>query len=214
MPSRTLSEVRTSIRTEINRGTGGLSDARIDEAVRNVIHSHRSRRYGFNVKRAGLTVGSEYVTLPDDFLEIDALRLDASSYVKPLIEVGVEFIHQEKRSPSYESEPVYFAVDQNGSTRELRFYPQPDQTFSCQITYLYDLAESSSWTDDLTLEWFDEAYLLVKYGAMAEIEATHIGDPEAQQKAMVWAGLAAKAENELRRQGRLQQHSGSIEPCI
>lgn len=214
MPSRTLATVRGDVRTDLDRDTGELSNARIDLAIQEVIQAHRSRRYGFNVKRLGLSVATEYVTLPDDFLEIDAVRLDGGSFVRPLIEVGAEFIHQEQRTTTYETEPVYYAFTRDGSTRELRFYPIPDQTYSCQMTYLFDLAESASWTDNLTLDWFDDGYLLVKYGACALIEAGFVGDPEAQQKAATFSGMAVNAEKELKRQARLEQHSGSIEPCL
>jgi hypothetical protein len=214
MTARTLAEVRTDIRTDINRSTSGLPDTRIDSAVKNVLLQFRAERLGFNIKRVGISMGDEYVQLPDDFIEIDAVKLDVSSYVKPMIEVGADWIHKEKRSPNFSSIPVYFAFDRNESTRYLRLYPPPDQTYSAEMTYLADLAESASFTDNLSLAWFDDAYLLVKYAAMAELELTYIGGESGQAKGSLYLQMASSAMDRIRKQQRVEQSSGSIEPHI
>lgn len=214
MPARTLATVRGDIRTELNRGPGAVPDARIDQAIQNAIQLAKTRRYGFNVKRAGIDLGAEYVTLPDDFLEIDTLKLDASSYVKPLIEVSPDFIHQEKRSPTYDSEPVYFALERNAGVRQLRLYPQPDETYSAEMVYLFDLAESASFTNNLALDWFDDGYLVVKYAALAEIESVFVGGEEGVARGQVYSILSQNAEKELRRQARIEQHSNAFEPVM
>lgn len=214
MPARSLLTVRTNIRTDLNRGSAALTDARIDEAIQTVIANLRGRRLGFNVKRDGITLGSEYVTLPDDFLEIDSLKADFSSYTRPLIETTPAWIIDENRDPDFTSEPVRFAVQRDGSTRELRLYPPPDQTYSAEMRYLFDLAESASWTDSLELAWFDEAYLVVKYAAMAELEFAYIGDQDGQMKGGLYQAMAEKHLKALESEVGNEQSTGLIQPCI
>lgn len=209
---RTLAEMVTSIRTDLNRGAA--FDARITESIKTVIQLFRSRAYTFNRKRAGLSISSEYTTLPADFLEIESLRLDDNGKYILLDELPALEVDDLVVDPSYTSTPVYYSIITNGQDSEARCYPAPDATYSARLVYTYDLATSASWTDNLTLAWFDEGFLVVKYGALSEINTAYIGGEDGARLGMQFAQMTDVAERAIKRESNLRRHSGKITPCM
>jgi hypothetical protein len=214
MPTRTLSQVVAEARRILDRGTA--YDAAIRASIQNTIHLLRAERLGFNEERRALMIGAELVTLPGEVLEIDSIRIDSGNAFEVLFERTPNWLLAERKSQTYQSEPIYFAFERNGQDKQLRFYPVPDETYSAQLQCLVDVAFSlsSSWSDGTVLPWFDDAYLVTLYGSLAEVNATHVGGPEGLAEAEKYSRMYDSALRRLRGQVRLQQHSGTIQPCM
>lgn len=208
--SRTLADVVQNVRTELDRGAE--MDDVIVESIRRTVQRHRARKLGFNEVRRGASVSAEYVTLGADVLEVTRLVLDESSQRWPMLEVPAVWIEEQQVGTLYTGRPCYFATERDGTSRQVRLYPAPNKTYSAQFGLVVDLASEVSWTDNMTLAWFDDAYLVVLYETLSEIHAAHLGGPEAAAEAQRFAVLADRARADLIAEARLFQHSDSIKP--
>lgn len=128
-----LATVVSRIREDINRGSD--FDARIKRALNDSIHYYRAVRLGFNTKRKTFLASAEYTSLTANWVETDYLTLERSNYRNTLIQKTPDWINEERVSPSYSSEPIYYAIQ----NRQLRLFPAPDQSYSVEMSYLYDL---------------------------------------------------------------------------
>ena len=203
----TLGTAVAAIRGDLNRSTD--FDARIQEAIVNAIKFYRARRYGFNVKRSTLVVSTEFTSLSADFIEIDYAKLEVSARLKPLYERNYVWLNERMLDASLSSEPVWFAVQE----RQLRVYPPPDQSYTTQIHYLYDVGMSISLsTSDSTTTnaWLDEGYELIRLHATIEVLEMYIDGPDAQAKADRLRLREIEAERELKRRANREQSSGTI----
>lgn len=207
MPA-TLGTVISDIRGDLNRSTD--FDARIQKAIVNAIKFYRARRYGFNTKRSTIVLQGEFTTLSADFIEIDPIaKLEIGARLKPIYERNNIWLNERMLDASLSSEPVWFAVQE----RQMRVYPPPDQSYSTQIHYLYDVGMSISLsTSDSTTTnaWFEEGYELIYLHAMVEVLETHIGGPDAQATADRLRLREIEAEKELKRRANREQSSGNI----
>lgn len=210
---RSLATVVGDIRTDLNRGS--TFDDRIKLAIQNTIHTLRDHPLGFNSKRAGLAVSAEYVTLPDDLLALEALRLDDGAAAWSMVErTNALDLEQRRTSQSLTGQPCYYALTRDGTTKQLRLYPPPDATYSCQLTYLFDAATSASWTDSLELAWFDDARIPLHHLALAEVLASFISDEEAVARARMHTSAGLAAFRRLQAAAGRIGSSGGIEPCL
>jgi hypothetical protein len=202
----TLGAAITAIRGDLNRSTD--FDARIQEAIVNAIRFYRARRYGFNVKRSTIELAGEYTSLSTDFIEIDYAKLEVGATLKPLVERTYTWLNDTAQDASLSSEPIWFAVQE----RQLRVYPPPDDSYSTQIHYLYDLTGISLSTSDTTTSnaWLDEGYEVIRLHAMAEVLEMHIGGPEAFETAARLRTREDQAEKELKRRANREQSSGQV----
>lgn len=202
----TLGGTITAIRNDLNRGTD--FDVRIQEALVNAITFYRARRYGFNTKRKGFSVSTEYTSLTANFIEIDYLKLTVSNYLKPLCEESYLLLNERMTDPSLSDEPVYFAVQD----RNIRLYPPPDRSYSVEMHYLYDITGVSlSTSDSITINaWLTEGYELIKTHAEIELLEMYIEGPEAMQKADRLRARETQVENELKRRANREQGAGKV----
>lgn len=202
----TLGAAITAIRGDLNRSTD--FDARIQEAIVNAIKFYRARRYGFNTKRSTIVLAGEFTSLSSDFIEIDYAKLEVGTRLEPLVERTYTWLNEQKRETSFSSEPIWFAIQE----RQLRVYPPPDQSYSTQIHYLYDLTGISLSTSDTTTTnaWLDEGYEVIRLHATVEVLEMYIDGPEAQAKADRMRLREIEAERELKRRANREQSSGSI----
>lgn len=212
MAARTLADVLADVRFKLDRGS--QYDAQIRAAIRNQINTLRGRRYGFNVKRAGIMLSGEYVTLPGEVLELDKLVLDRTTYREELEERNPHFIEEENTDPDWDGPPQYFSRERNISTKQIRLSPRADQSYSAQMVYLCDLVQaaslSNSWSDGIELAWFDDGFMLVQYATLVELERDVIGGPAGAAKAQAYGQALLAAEKELADLAGLEAHSGQV----
>lgn len=202
----TLGQAIASIRGDLNRDS--TFDTRIQEALANAIRFYRAHRYGFNTKRKTFQLAGEYTSLTANFIEIDYAKLQISSRYKPLVERTYTWLNEHMRFQSLSAEPLWFAIQD----RNLRVYPPPDQSYSCEIHYLFDISGISVSTSDSTTTnaWFDEGYDLIRLHASVEMLEMYIDGPDAVQKAQVLRNREVETEKELKRRANREQSSGNI----
>jgi hypothetical protein len=198
------------IRSDLDRNT--TADDRIKQAIEDAIEFYRARRLGFNQKRAttNTAAGQEFYSLPTDFLEADALRIEEqANYYEPLAEVTFDWIDEHNGRVDHYSVPAKFAVQ----NRELRLFPIPDGTYELQLSYLYDLGGvSASASDGASNAWTDEAEQLVRLHAQADVLELYIGGQESVVAAQLLRGKAAAVYNELKRRANREQSTGRLRP--
>lgn len=212
--ARTLADIVADVRTKLDRGTG-FDDA-IRSAIQNIIHLNRAERLGFNQVVRATTFASELVSLSASILHVDDIRLDSGNAYERLHAVPSTWILTQRKSPTYTSEPIYYAIERDGRARKVRLYPAPDETYSAQMICLVDLTAglSASWSDALELAWFDDARLMLIYGALAEVNMVHIGGDEAAAEARKHEAMYERARRTLIGEVRATEHSGSITPVL
>lgn len=202
----TLGQTIATIRGDLNRDT--TYDTRIQAALANAILFYRARRFGFNTKRKTFQLAGEYTSLTANFIEIDYAKLQVGTRYKPLVERTAVRMNEKMTFQSLSSEPLWYTV----IDRNLRVYPPPDQSYSCEIHYLYDISDISISTSDSTTTnvWFTEGYDLIRLHAMVEMLEMYIDGPEAVQKAQVLRLREQETEKELKRRANREQSSGRI----
>ncbi len=202
----TLGAAVAAIRGDLNRSTD--FDARIQEAIVNAIKFYRARRYGFNTRRETMLITSEFTSLTSVFIEMDYAKLEVTNRLKPLRERTYTWINDRLTAQSLSAEPLWFAIQE----RNLRVYPPPDQSYSVQLHYLYDLTGISLSTSDSTTSnaWLDEGYETIRLHATVEVLEMYIDGPDAVQKAQVLREREKEAERELKRRANREQSSGNM----
>lgn len=206
----TLGVAIASIRTDLDRGTD--FDARIQQAMIAGMDFYKARRFGFNTKRKTMTISSEFTSLTANFIEIDYAKLEVTGYLKNLREITYTDLNSKARDASYSSEPVFYAIE----NRNFRTYPAPDQTYSVQISMMFDVnGISLSTSDSLTTNaWLTDGYELIRHYALIELLEMYIDGPEALAKADRLRIRAQQIEQELKRRANLEQSSGNIKGCM
>lgn len=207
-----LGQTIEKIREDIDRGSA--YDDRIRRAIAEAIHFYRSKRLGWNIKRAyaTLTSGNEYVSLPSDWVEADFLQLDLATRREGLDPVTYDWIEDQKGSTDARGEPYKFAIQH----RTLRLYPIPDQTYTLMLSYHYELKNvSRSASDGETNAWLDEGEELIRKHAMSDLYVLYFKDPESVSHGKM---LRAECSDEilpvLESQAAREQSSGKIKPWM
>lgn len=202
----TLGGAIGDIREDLNRDS--TFDARIQKALVNAMRFYKAHRYGFNSKRKTIQLAGEYTSLTSNFIEIDYAKLQILSRYKPLVERTYTWLNERMRFQSLSSEPLWFAIQD----RNLRVYPPPDQSYSCEIHYLFEIQGISLSTSDSTTTnaWFDEGYDLIRLHATVEMLEMYIDGPEALAKADRLRAREMETEKELKRRANREQSSGNI----
>lgn len=202
----TLGSTIADIRGDLNRDA--TFDARIQQALINAIRFYRADRFGFNVKRKFFSLAGEYTSFSNNFIAVDYCKITASSRLKTLVARDYRWLSEQQRDLSYSSEPVYFGTQE----RQLRVYPAPDQSYSVEIHYHYDLTDISFSTTDSTTTnaWFDEGYELIKTHAMVDMLENYIDGQEAYEKAQILRGREKDVLSKLKKRTNREQGSGTI----
>lgn len=210
----TLIALVGKIRSDLDRDTTVVSDARIKQAIVEGIEYYKSTRLGFNQKRATSTLpfATQFYALPDDWLEVDHLRSMDGANNFPMREVTFDELEDLERGTTDTGHPVYYAIQ----NRQLRLWPATDsRTYSLHMSYLCELPSVSySASDDAENPWTTEAERLIKAFATREILENHIrGDEHAS-----WIERLRNAELEtlkmLKKRANREQSSALIRPTL
>jgi hypothetical protein len=207
-----LGRMVARIREDIDRGSN--FDPRIKQAIVDAISFYKTRRLGFNIKRARalLTSGNEQVSLPLDWIEADFLRLEDDGSRKPMEEVTYDWMEDEGRNDDIRGRPTKYAIQH----RELRLYPIPDRSYTLVLSFQYDLQNVSlSASDGETNAWMTEGEELIRKHAMSELYVLYIDGPESIVKGQL---LRRECSDEilpvLESRAAREQSSGQIRPYL
>lgn len=215
----TLGELTNEILEDIYRGSDYAP--RVKRAIETAIKSYRSKRVGFNIKRAKATItsGMEYVKLPLDWIEADFMQLKDGSERSPLDEVTYDRIEDEMGDTADRDEPYWYAVQ----NRQLRLYPIPDRTYTLVFSYQFEWKNVSKGADDNTTNpWLDEGLELIRCKAMADLYVNYLGGAENVQlgrdKQIEAEGTDPEVDGgilgRLIAQAAREQSSGRIKPFM
>ncbi len=149
------------------------------------------------VKRVTTNVATEYILLPDDFLEMRNVQLNTSPKQK------LEYVTPEHLDGIYAGnttgEPRVYTI----IGAELQLGPAPDDTYEIEIAYMYKLpALSATNTTNWFLEYAPDIYL---YGALIEAEPFLAND----ERVMLWKQLFDESVMLLNEQDDRGRYSGS-----
>lgn len=207
-----LGRMVARIREDIDRGSS--FDPRIKQAIVDAIRFYRTKRLGFNIKRARavLTSGNELVSLPLDWLEADFLRLEDDGSREPMEEVTYDWMEDEGRNDDIRGRPTKYAIQH----RELRLYPIPDRSYTLVLSFQYDLQNVSiSATDGETNAWMTEGEELIRKHAMSDLYVLYVDGPESITKGQL---LRRECSDEilpvLESRAAREQSSGQIRPHL
>lgn len=206
-----LATVVGRIQDDLNRGTDFA--ARIRRAITDAIFYHRSTRFGFNQKRKTFTVSSEYQSLTANWLEIDSLVLHTNGdELLPLHEKPWGVIEHWQRDSDEEDEPTHYAIQY----RQLRLWERPDQTYSVEMAYLYDLLPTSdpSLSDSFSTAWLREGEQMIRLHAQGDVLINYIDGPEAIAKGQLCLSQSREIMKQLKRRANREQGGGMIQPFL
>lgn len=207
-----LGTIVADIREDLNRGTD--FDARIKRAIETAISYYKTKRLGFNVKRAQavLTSGHETVVLPTDWIEADFLRLEEDDKRQPIDEVNYDWIEDEQLTGESRARPFKYAIQH----RNLRLYPVPDKSYTLILSFQFQLTDvSRSASNGASNAWLTEGEELIRKHAMSDLLVNYIDGDEATQK-----GLLLRTDCEerilpmLEAQAAREQSSGKIKAWL
>ena len=199
------------IRTDLNRGSS--HDSRIKEAICDAIKRYRAVRLGFNQKKSRTVLASdnELIALPDNWMEVDHLRLEVDSERDPLREVTYDWIEDKQRGTPFNSKPTHFAIH----NRELRFYPIPDHSYTLVMSFHCDLVEISvSAADEATNAWMTEGEELIRKRAMGDLKVVYIGGSMIPEGRDLLDEVSRDIIPSLETRASREQTSGQIRPFL
>lgn len=199
------------ITDDLNRGTD--FNARVRRAITDAIFYHRSTRFGFNQKRKTFTVSSEYQSLTANWIEIDSLVLQTGTVeLLPLCEKPWGTIEHWQHDASANGEPTHFAIQY----RQLRLWERPDQTYSVEMAYVYDLLPSSdpSLSDSFSTAWLTEGEQMIRLHAQGDVLINYIDGPEAIAKGQLCLSQSRELMKQLKRRANREQGGGFLQPWL
>jgi len=146
----------------------------------------RRLRTSSQIKRATTPAASQFVTLPDDFLELRNIQLDVSP-VKRLQYVSIDSADDMRRQTySTSAEPVYFTLV--GKTVEL--VPTPSTAVTLQISYFRNIPKLASNSTNDILSQAPDVYL---YGSLRHAEPYLMND----ERVATWSSFYERALQDL-----------------
>lgn len=203
-----LATVATRILDDINRGTDAT--ARVKRAITDAIFYHRAMRFGFNQKRKTFQVSSEYTSLTANWLEIDSLVLQRAGELNPLHEKPWSVIEHWQRDPDDTGEPTHFAIQY----RQIRLFDRPDQTYSVEMAYLYDLVNAVSLSDSFSTPWLAEGEQMIRLHAQGDVLINYIDGPESVAKGQLCIQQSREVMKQLKRRANREQGGGYTQPWM
>jgi hypothetical protein len=169
----TYLETQNRIANELNRS--GLT-AEIKLAILSAVEYYKRRRWPWNEYSTTLTcvIGTEYVALPTDFVELDKLQVTVGGQKRPLFQRDYSQI-VDWRANSSNGEPTDFALWQN----RIELFRVPNDTYTLTIHYIRSLAVLNADADENA--WLTDAEELIRLHAKKDLYANKIRDTRSAQ---------------------------------
>lgn len=204
----TFGQVVERIREDLDRGSD--FDTRIKRAVVDAIVFYKSKRLGFNTKRARsvITSGMEMVALPLDWVEADFLRLEDDGQRLPFKEVGYDLIEEARDTDEDRGQPFQYAIQH----REMRLWPIPDHSYTLVFSFHYELKDVSlSSSDGAENGWTNDAEQLIRTRAMADVLCNYTdGDAATAKGLRLYAQCQEELLPSLEAQAAREQSAGAV----
>lgn len=152
--SATFLQMTTRIQSEMSRD---FTTAQVQAAILTAIEHYQTKRFWFNEDVATLaTVASQnYVALPTDFIEEDALEITVGSSKYKLDKKMYSEILEWDRSTST-GQPQMYAYYKD----RFRFFPVPGSIYTLTLHYIKKLPELVSSSDNNS--WTNECEELIR----------------------------------------------------
>jgi hypothetical protein len=197
MAISTYSELKTAIANWLDRSD--LTDVIPDFIT---LAETRHKR-DFKIRRmetrvtANTISGTEYYTLPDDYIAMRNIKLNSDP--KTALNFLTPEIMDRLQAGSSTGKPKAYSI--KGNTIQLR--PLPDGVYEIEISYYKTFAalSDSNTTNDM-LTHHPDAYL---YGALVQAEPYLQNDKRLQ----VWAGLYNSTKDSIIESNERDRHSGT-----
>ncbi len=154
------SELKTNIADYLNRSDlTSQIDIFIDTTEAELNRKVRDKDM---IKRATATADAQYLTLPDDWLEVINVEIQSGDF-SPLLQQSMESLDVfRKANDDSSGQPKYFAIVDG----TLELAPTPDTSYTLQLTYYGKItALSDSNTSNFVLASHPDVYL---YGALKQ----------------------------------------------
>ena len=204
-----LATVATRILDDINRGTDAT--ARVKRAITDAIFYHRAVRFGWNQKRKTFLVSSEYTSLTANWIEVDSIVLQTNGdELLPLCEKPWSVIEHWQRDEDDTGEPTHFAIQY----RQIRLWERPDQSYSVEMAYLYDLVNAVSLSDSFSTAWLTEGEQMIRLHAQSDVLINYIDGPEAIAKGQLCFQQSQLIMKQLKRRANREQGGGYVQPWL
>lgn len=150
------------------------------------IRLRRDLRISEMLTNTALTVSSNVITLPADFLEMRSIYFNSNPFTTLEYQTPDQFSRNGQNS--FGGIPVYFTIIGN----EIHFAPDPDTSDTVQLLYY---AKPDFLSDsNLTNEFTDNCIDALLYGALGEAETYLMNDARVQ----TWAALYDRALGSIR----------------
>ena len=195
MAISTYSELQTAVANYLDRSdlTNRIPEF-ITLAESRIARTARARAM---VKRVTTSVQTQYILLPDDYLEMRNVQLNTTPKQR-LEYVSPEHLDSINAGSETGKPRVYTIIGD-----ELQLGPTPDAIYQIEIAYMYKLPALSATN---TTNWFlDNMPDLLLYGALIEAEPFTADD----QRIAIWKSLYDEAVVLLNEQDERGRYSGS-----
>ena len=195
------SELKTNIADYLNRSD---LTSQIDKFIDTTeAELNRKVRDKDMIKRATATADAQYLTLPDDWLEVINVEIQSGDF-SPLLQQSMESLDVfRKANDDSSGQPKYFAIVDG----TLELAPTPDTSYTLQLTYYGKItALSDSNTSNFVLASHPDVYL---YGALKQASIYLMEDDRVQ---MFTAQFELALEEMRMQQERAAFGKGSLIP--
>ncbi len=195
MAISTYAELQTAVANYLDRAD--LTDRIVEFIALAESRIARSVTSRSMVKRVTTNAATQYILLPDDFLEMRNIQLNTSPK-KRLEYVSPEHLDSINAGSESGTPSVYTIIG-----NELQLGPTPDSTVEVEIAYMYQLPALSATN---TTSWF-LTYTpdLLLYGSLIEAEPFTAND----ERISLWKALFDEAVMKLNEQDERGRYSGS-----
>lgn len=198
MAISTYAELKTAVGNWLNRSGDTVVTDRVGEfiALFEAKVARTLRTKGME-SRATATLSEQYLALPDDFLEMRAIKITSTDPVTNLDFATQDYITTVWAGSETGTPGLYCIV---GS--EILFAPSPDGSYTVEMDYYKFSALSDSTTTNWLLTAHPDLYL---YGSLAQAEA-YLGNDE---RVPMWKAQMAEALLEVQLADQNGRWSGS-----
>lgn len=189
-----------------------LNRTDLSSAIENFIQRaeaslQRDERAKLLVDLTPLSVGTEVISMPDDFGELYSVAHDGPNFFGPLVQTDLGGLTKYKAllTGNTTGIPAAVAVREDGAGAvSLVFSPEPNDTFALQAQYWAELTPIN--VGNPTNRWLDNHPDIYIYAALVE-SAPYLKD---DQRIQVWESQLEKRLERMGRQTQRRAFSGEM----
>ena len=190
-----------------NRITSELTvseySAEASAAIITSIQFYQVEDFGFNTTRTSTIVSTETLAVPANFQYEQHIKVQRSgNYYHPRKKT-IQEIERMRYNDSYTSIPWYYAIH----AEKIRFYPAPEQTYSCFISYVMTLPTHSASS---STGWTNQLEELIRMHSKVDLLDNIILGPDAQRESMKFRMREKEVYDRFKTRRVLEGSSGRV----